>query len=124
MLGERLARVRRLDLVVETAALIAQRLDAVLQRGIERRPIGPRRSRIDRADDEACLPVALDPQRCGIEGGREIAGAEHAAALRQVDMDDAGDGGAVGIDRDGIDLRGDIGLCRSRHNQHGEAKER
>ena len=119
-----LARVRRLDLVVEAAALVAQRLDAVLEHRIERRPVGPRRPRIDGADDEPRVARALDPQRRGIEAGREIARAKHAAALRQVDMDDAGDGGAVGIDRDGIDLRADVGLCRRRRDEHGEAQER
>ncbi len=121
---ELLTRVRRFDLIVEAAALVAQRLDAVLQRRIERRPVGPRRPRVDRADHEPRLPIAFDPQRCRIEAGREIARAEHAAALRQVDMDDSGNGGAVGIDRDRVDLRSDIGLCCRRHDQHGEAQER
>src|SRR5439155_5320761 len=34
------------DLVVERAALVAQRLDAPLDRGIDRRPVGARRTRV------------------------------------------------------------------------------
>ena len=122
--GEFLARGRGLDLVVETAALVAERLHAVFELRIERRPFRPRRTRVDAADDEPRLRVAFDAQRRRVEPGREVAGAQHAVALRQIDMDHAGDGGAVGINGDGIDRRRHIGLRRGRRGERDEAQHR
>jgi hypothetical protein len=80
--------------------------------------------RTSSADDEPRLRVAFDPQRRRVEPRRKVAGAQHAVALRQLDMDDPCDGGAVGIDGDGIDRRRHIGLRRRRRGERDEAQHR
>jgi len=122
--GEFLSRRCGLDLVVETAALVAERFHAVFELRVERRPFRPRRPRIDPADDEPRLRVAFDPQRRRVEPRREVAGAQHTVALRQVDPDHPRDGGAVGIDDDGIDRRSHIGLRCRRRGERDEAQHR
>src|SRR5258707_7409655 len=60
--GKFAPRGRGRDLAVETVAVVAQRLDAVIKRRIRRRTFGARRPCIDSPDGELRPCLALDPQ--------------------------------------------------------------
>ena len=76
-----------------------------------------RRPCVDRADRELGAAFALDPQRGRIQRQRKILRHQRGVAGGQVERDHAGDAGAVGIDGDGVDRRGDVESAASAGRQ-------
>ena len=129
-LGELAARVGRVDRAFEIAALVLQRLDALVEfRQIDRRR-GTRRPGVDGADGELRSCLALDPKRGWIERQREIVGHQRSVAGSKIGRQDARNAGAIGVNGNSIDRgRGvDIGRLRrhggkgSNNNQTGRYK--
>ncbi len=103
MLGKFPARGGRIDRALQIGALVAQRLEALVEFG----QIGGCRSAwrfgIDRADRQFGVRLAFDPQRRHVEAERKIVEHNRVIARGQIERDHARDAGAVGIYGDGVD---------------------
>jgi hypothetical protein len=73
-----------------------------------------RRLGVDRADHDFRRRLALDPQGRGVQPERKILRHQRGVARREIDIDDARDAGAVGIDRHRINGRRRIQFRRPR----------
>ena len=119
-LGEFAARGGGADRVGEIGVFVPQRLDALVEfRQIDRRR-GARLLGVDGADGELRARLSLDPQRGRIQRQGEILRHQRVVAGGKIDRHDARDAGAVGINGNGIDRRGDIEIGRPcRHGGEG-----
>ena len=88
-------------------------LDGVLRSLIS----GRRDQRVDGAYRDFRFAFPLKPQRRGVEGERQILKEQDAVALRQIDLDEAGNDRGVGVDGDGVDFRGGVNLAGHRRRQ-------
>ncbi|MGY3076092.1 hypothetical protein ACVWZZ_002463 [Bradyrhizobium sp. LM6.10] len=104
-------RNRRIDCSLQIGALVLERFDALVEFGQVDRRRRTRRPRIDRADGEFCARLAFDAEGGRIERERKIPGDQRAVAGGNVQRDDTGDGGAIGIDGDGVDRRCGVDVC-------------
>ena len=87
------------------AALVLQRLQLLLALGRALHRLRRGRPRVDRADLHAGAALAFHPERCRVEAQRKIARQHHVLAGGQVDLQHAGHGRAVRIDRHRVDCR-------------------
>jgi hypothetical protein len=90
---------------LQIGALVLERFDALVEFGQVDRRRRTRRPRIDRADGQLGTRLAFNAEGRRIERERKILGDQRAVAGSKVQCNDAGDGGAIGVDGDSIDGR-------------------
>src|SRR5205807_7542123 len=95
-------RGRPVDRALQVGTLVLQRLDALVKFGEIDRRRRTRRPCIDGADGELGARLTLDAEGGWVERERKILGDQRAVAGGEVERDHAGNGGAIGIDRDGV----------------------
>ena len=125
---QRLLRLGALDLGLERALLVSERLDLVLDLAalafgsLRIRARHEKTARVDRADLELARRIALDANRALNRSRRQILKDERVLALLDLDLGDARHLCARGKHGDGIHARDrlDLGRPRTRGEAHGQ----